>query len=142
MKVAQIVVARVEQVEIEEVRETDLKKLQEIKSDKKNYDCQYSYVYLDEDFIENKIKLVLSVVKGGCRAITLKEILERHRDIVELDSAQLEQLSYYMLDQVKNSQCDTKDNNDLKKIISRMIAESKVDPNRINDSLKVELGIS
>ena len=100
-----------------------------------------SYVYLDEDFGENKIKLALSVVKGGCRAITVKEILERHRDIIELDSTQLEQLSYYMLDQVKQSQCDTKDNSDLKNIIIRMIAESKVDPNRINDNLKAELGI-
>ncbi len=101
-----------------------------------------SYVCLDEDFIENKIKLALSVVKGGCKAIKEKEILERHRDIVELDSAQLEQLSYYMLDQVKKSHCDTKDNNDLKCIIMRMISEKKIDPTKINDCLKSELGLS
>ena len=32
-----------------------VKKLQEIKSDKKNYDCQYSYVYLDNDEIPEMI---------------------------------------------------------------------------------------
>lgn len=100
-----------------------------------------SYVCLDEDVIENKIKLALSEVKGGCKAIKEKDILKRHRDVVELDSAQLEALSYYMLDQVKQNQCDTKDNKQLTDIILKMISEDKVDPNKIGDKLKADLGL-
>ena len=93
---------------------------------------------MDEDVIENKIKLALSEVKGGCKAIKEKDILKRHRDVVELDSAQLEALSYYMLDQ---NQCDTKDNKQLTDIILKMISEDKVDPNEIGDKLKADLGL-
>lgn len=96
---------------------------------------------MDEDVIENEIKLALSEVKGGCKAIKEKDILKRHRDVVELDSVQLEALSYYMLDQVKQNQCDTKDNKQLTDIILKMISEDKVDPNKIGDKLKADLGL-
>ena len=92
---------------------------------------------MDEDVIENEIKLALSEVNGGCKAIKEKDILKRHRDVVVLDSAQLEALSYYMLDQVKQNQCDTKDN----KQLTDMISEDKVDPNKIGDKLKADLGL-
>lgn len=61
--------------------------------------------------------------------------------MVELDSAQLEALSYYMLDQVKQNQCDTKDNKQLTDLILKMISEDKVDPNKLGDKLKADLGL-
>ena len=61
--------------------------------------------------------------------------------MVELDSTQLEALSYYMLNQVKNNQCDTKDNKQLTGIILKMISENKVDPNEIGHKLKADLGL-
>ena len=46
-----------------------------------------------------------------------------------------------MLDQVKQNQCDTKDNKQLTDIILKIISEDKVDPNKIGDKLKADLGL-
>lgn len=100
-----------------------------------------SYVCLEEDVIESQIKLSVNEVKGGCKAIKQINILERHRDLVELDSTQLEALSCYMLDQVKRNQCDTKDNKQLTGIILKMIEDNKVNPDKIGDKLKGDLGL-
>ena len=100
-----------------------------------------SYVMLENEAIEDEIKLLLENNAGKCKAIIKEDILYRHRDIVELDSSQLESLAAYMLDRVNQEQSDFKDLDDLKKIIARMIDEKKIDPNKINDKLKKELGL-
>ena len=99
-----------------------------------------SYVMLEDVAIEDEIKLLLKNNAGKCKAIIQEEILKRHRDIIELDSLQLERLAAYMLERVNQEQSDFKDLDDLKKIIARMIGENKIDPNKINDKLKKELG--
>jgi hypothetical protein len=98
------------------------------------------YVLLDNDAL-NQINLLLKDNKGECRPVIDDSVLERHRDVIELDSAQLESLSAYMLDQVRHEKCSFKSSGQLKKIITKMISEKKVDPSRINDKLKVELGL-
>lgn len=46
-----------------------------------------------------------------------------------------------MLDQVQKSNCSFKDIEQLKKIIARMIDDKKVDPDKINDKIKNDLGL-
>lgn len=98
------------------------------------------FVLIDNDAI-NHINLLLKENKGECRSVIDETILKRHRDVIELDSVQLESLSAYMLDQVQHEKCSFKSSGQLKKIIMKMIEEKKVDPSRINDKLKVDLGL-
>lgn len=99
-----------------------------------------SFILLEDDEI-NRINISLKNNKGECRPVIDDSVLERHRDLIELDSVQLEKLSLYMLNQVQQDRCSFKDSGQLKTIIFKMIDERKVDPTKINDKLKEELGI-
>lgn len=99
-----------------------------------------SYVILENNVIENEINLSFQNNAGKCKPITKEEILKRHRDIVELDSAQLENLAAYMLNRVQEEQNATKDEEDIKKIVAKMVDEKKVDPSKIKEKLRKELG--
>ena len=103
--------------------------------------AKVSFVILEENEVEQVLKLSLENNEGKCKPITQKSILERHRDIVQLDSKQLESLSAYMLQRVQGSHNDDKDNEEIKGIIAGMIQASKVDPAKINAKLKAELGV-
>ena len=100
-----------------------------------------SYVILEENEVEQELKLSIAVNEGKCRPIIEKSILERHRDIIQLDSRQLESLSAYMLERVQDSHNDDKDNEQIKEIVAAMIMQKKVDPTKINEKLKAELGV-
>ena len=98
-----------------------------------------SFVKLEDEALVDEIKLAFKENAGKCKPVTDKEILKRHRDIVELDSSQLECLAAYMLERVGQNNSDVKDLEDLKKIIKKMISENKIDPEKINDKIKKDL---
>ena len=100
-----------------------------------------SFVILEENEVEQGLNLLIKVNEGKCKPIIEKSILERHRDIIELDSQQLESLSAYMLKRVQGSHNDNKDNEQIKAIVAEMIKQNKVDPTKINEKLKAELGV-
>lgn len=98
------------------------------------------YILLDNEELD-RINLLLEENMGQCKSVIDKDVLRRHRDVIELDSTQLECLSAYMLDQVQKSNCSFKDIEQLRKIIAKMIEDKKIDPNKINDKIKKDLGL-
>lgn len=103
--------------------------------------AKVSFVILEENEIEQVLNLSLENNEGKCKPIIEESILKRHRDIVQLDSRQLESLSAYMLQRVQDSHNDDKDNEQIKEIVAALIQQNKVDPTKINSKLKAELGV-
>ena len=97
------------------------------------------YVALEEEELERR-GISTKPVMGDCPAITDQNILNRHRDIVEVDFWHLGLLAEYIYDLIKAGHVYSAKVTDIKSYIADIIALNKLDITKLNDSKCVSLG--
>ena len=98
------------------------------------------YVVLDEDVLKSK-GLQIKPIAGICESITNTEILNRHRDLVEIDYWQLGYLAEYIYELIDAGQVFSVNATEIKGYIKDMISTNEIDPTKLDDKKRVQLGL-
>lgn len=97
------------------------------------------YVALDENYLKKK-KILVNPVIGQCNSVVDQSILQRHRDISEVDYWHLGYLAEYIFELVKNNKYYSATLSEIKTYIKDLIQSKKVDPAKMNASIRKQLG--
>lgn len=97
------------------------------------------YVALDEKELERR-GLIINNTRGCCPPITDTNILDRHRDISEVDYWHLGLLAEYIYELVKEGKVYSATAADVKSYIADVITNNKLDINQVDDKKRVPLG--
>lgn len=97
------------------------------------------YVALDENYLKEK-EILVNPVMGQCNSVVDQSILQRHRDISEVDYWHLGYLAEYIFDLVKNNKYYSATFSEIKTYVKDLIQSNKVDPVKMNASIRKQLG--
>ena len=97
------------------------------------------FVALDEKELQKK-GLMFRYAQGLSASVTDAEILDRHRDIYEVDYWHLGILAEYIYDLIEENKVYNKSKNTLEGWAKELIAADKADPNKMNNEIRAALG--
>ena len=94
-----------------------------------------TYVVLDEKELE-RLEIYAEQVNGIAPGVTDKSILNRHRDLTDIDYKRMGMLSEYICSLIKMNKGTTLNIMKMKNYINDLISQGSIDKNSLKESIK------
>lgn len=99
---------------------------------------KFTYVVMDEAALAD-MGISATGVKGAAPGVSDPDILNRHRDLTDIDHKRLGMLAEYIFRLVKNRSGRTISEKDIKKNIHQLISECRIEKDGLNSGIGKDL---